>query len=178
MYTLQGTNISPWKGIFEDDFPFSQVGYVNSLEGILCIYNPQFKPQFLPFSSAQVIHHHPTPDPWRVEQRHGTSDFFFNHGKEWSHRIRREYLHLPTFAIKKWPGNTYIYLHLPTFTYVYLHLPLQGSNIAGWKMDPAWVGVFPIQNRDIPASYVILPEHNWWISYLGKRKIIFKSDFW
>ena len=32
--TLQGTNISPWKGIFEDDFPFPQVGYVNSLEGI------------------------------------------------------------------------------------------------------------------------------------------------
>ena len=32
-YTLQGTNISPQKWHFEDDFPFPQVGYVNSLEG-------------------------------------------------------------------------------------------------------------------------------------------------
>ena len=32
--TLQGTNISPKNGIFEDDFPFPKVGYVNSLEGI------------------------------------------------------------------------------------------------------------------------------------------------
>ena len=31
--TLQGTNISPQKGPFEDDFPFPKVGYVNSLEG-------------------------------------------------------------------------------------------------------------------------------------------------
>ena len=30
---LQGINISPWEGIFEDDFPFPQVGYVNFLEG-------------------------------------------------------------------------------------------------------------------------------------------------
>ena len=75
----------------------------------------------------------------------------------------------------------YLYIYhkkggIPTFTYVYLYLPtLQGTNIAGWKMDPAWVGLFPIQNWDIPASYVILPEHNWWISYLGKRRIIFKK---
>ena len=27
-YTLQGTNISPKNGIFEDDFPFPKVGYV------------------------------------------------------------------------------------------------------------------------------------------------------
>ena len=33
-YTLQGTNISRFQGTFEDDFPFPQVGYVNSLEGI------------------------------------------------------------------------------------------------------------------------------------------------
>ena len=32
--TLQGTNISPQKWHFEDDFPFPQVGYVNFLEGI------------------------------------------------------------------------------------------------------------------------------------------------
>ena len=31
--TLQGTNISPENGIFEDAFPFPKVGYVNSLEG-------------------------------------------------------------------------------------------------------------------------------------------------
>ena len=31
--TLQGTNISPYQGTFEDDFAFPQVGYVNSLEG-------------------------------------------------------------------------------------------------------------------------------------------------
>ena len=32
-YNVQGTNISPQKWHFEDDFPFPQVGYVNSLEG-------------------------------------------------------------------------------------------------------------------------------------------------
>ena len=32
--TLQGTNISPQKWHFEDDFPFPKVGYVNPLEGI------------------------------------------------------------------------------------------------------------------------------------------------
>ena len=31
--TLQGTNISPQKWHFEDDFPFPKVGYVSSLEG-------------------------------------------------------------------------------------------------------------------------------------------------
>ena len=31
--TLQGTNISPKNGIFEEDFPFPQVGYVSFLEG-------------------------------------------------------------------------------------------------------------------------------------------------
>ena len=31
-HTLQGINISPKKWHFEDDFPFPQVGYVNSLE--------------------------------------------------------------------------------------------------------------------------------------------------
>ena len=36
--TLQGTNISPQKWHFEDDFPFPKVGYVNPLEGtIFCI---------------------------------------------------------------------------------------------------------------------------------------------
>ena len=37
-YTLQGTNISPKKWHFEDDFPFPQVGYVNPLEGIQVSY--------------------------------------------------------------------------------------------------------------------------------------------
>ena len=32
--TLLETNISPTKALFEDDFPFPKVGYVNSLEGI------------------------------------------------------------------------------------------------------------------------------------------------
>ena len=31
--TLQGINISPQNSIFEDEFPFPQVGYVNFLEG-------------------------------------------------------------------------------------------------------------------------------------------------
>ena len=35
MDTLQETNISPQNGTFEDDFPFPQAGYVNSLEGML-----------------------------------------------------------------------------------------------------------------------------------------------
>ena len=34
LYILPGTNISPQKGTFEDAFPFPQVGYVSSLEGI------------------------------------------------------------------------------------------------------------------------------------------------
>ncbi len=33
--TLPETNISPWKGNFEDDFPFPKVGYVSFLEGML-----------------------------------------------------------------------------------------------------------------------------------------------
>ena len=33
--TLQGSNISPSKGTFEDDFPFPPVAYVGSLEGSL-----------------------------------------------------------------------------------------------------------------------------------------------
>jgi len=33
MGTLQGTITYPPKWHFEDDFPFSKVGYVNSLEG-------------------------------------------------------------------------------------------------------------------------------------------------
>ena len=32
------------------------------------------------------------------------------------------------------------------------------TNIAGWKVDPDWVDVFPIWKWDIPASYVSLPE--------------------
>ena len=32
-FTLQGTDISPLKGTFEDEFPFSQLGYISSLEG-------------------------------------------------------------------------------------------------------------------------------------------------
>ena len=32
--TVLGTNISPEKPIFEDDFPFPKVGYVSSLENI------------------------------------------------------------------------------------------------------------------------------------------------
>ena len=35
--TLQGTNISPQKWHFEDDFPFPKAGYVNSLEGKLIV---------------------------------------------------------------------------------------------------------------------------------------------
>ena len=35
-----GTNISPQNGIFEDDFPFPEVGYVSSLEGsCLCCFH-------------------------------------------------------------------------------------------------------------------------------------------
>ena len=36
--TLQEINISPWSGIFEDDFPFPQVGYANVLEGYTHLY--------------------------------------------------------------------------------------------------------------------------------------------
>ena len=40
--TLLEINISPKKGTFEDDFPFPQVGYVNSLEGSLPLFSPGF----------------------------------------------------------------------------------------------------------------------------------------
>ena len=36
-HTLLGTNISPPKGTFEDDFPIPMVGYVSSLENISTI---------------------------------------------------------------------------------------------------------------------------------------------
>ena len=32
------------------------------------------------------------------------------------------------------------------------------SQLAGWKMDPDWVDVFPIENGDTPACYVSLPK--------------------
>ncbi len=32
------------------------------------------------------------------------------------------------------------------------------SKIAGWKIHHEWVDVFPIENGDILASYVSLPE--------------------
>ena len=35
--TLQGTNISPKKLDFEDDFPFPKVGHVSSLEGSMLV---------------------------------------------------------------------------------------------------------------------------------------------
>ena len=38
--TLQGINISPWYGIFEDDVPFPQVGYVSFPRR----YSPLFRP--------------------------------------------------------------------------------------------------------------------------------------
>ena len=49
--TLQGTNISPQKWHFEDEFPFPKVGYVNSLEGIF-LYSPLFKGIFSPILTS------------------------------------------------------------------------------------------------------------------------------
>ena len=43
--TLQGTNISPKKWHFEDDFPFPKVGYVSSLEG-MWLYKDQKRSNF------------------------------------------------------------------------------------------------------------------------------------
>ena len=48
--TLQRTNISPFEGTFEDDFPFPKVGYVSFLEGTplrctptkICVNPPAF----------------------------------------------------------------------------------------------------------------------------------------
>ena len=40
-FTLQGTNISPKKWHFEDEFPFPKVGYVNSLKGTLSFITMQ-----------------------------------------------------------------------------------------------------------------------------------------
>ena len=61
-YTLQGTNISPQKWHFEDDFPFPQVGYVNPLEGIQVSYMFLYHALFYqnatpaaPQSSPQVL---------------------------------------------------------------------------------------------------------------------------
>ena len=57
-------------------------------------------------------------------------------------------------------------------------------------MDPKWVDVFPINNGDIPASYVSLPEGNFWLqcsegiqeslvhSYVGWSVVmVFLSEF-
>ena len=48
-----GTNISPQKWHFEDDFPFPKVGYVNSLEGISCVCFSQVQSELL--STALAI---------------------------------------------------------------------------------------------------------------------------
>ena len=42
------------------------------------------------------------------------------------------------------------------------------TKIEGWKMDPDWVDVFPIEHGDIPASYVGLLE-DWSNSVDGCR---------
>ena len=49
-YTLQGTNISPKKWHFEDDFPFPKVGYLSSLEGYIYTLGSSFKVFFVSFT--------------------------------------------------------------------------------------------------------------------------------
>ena len=42
--TVRGISISPWEGIFEDDFPFPQVGYVSFLDGMYKMETPTTNP--------------------------------------------------------------------------------------------------------------------------------------
>ena len=65
-----------------------------------------------------------------------------NHQPDESHLLVQDDM----FNIFRDLGNPYVYASGST-------------NIAGWKMGaPDWVNVFPIENGDIPASYVRLPE--------------------
>ena len=50
--TLQGTNIIPYHGNFEDELPFLQVGYVSSMEGILFWLTKLMACAFLLFLSS------------------------------------------------------------------------------------------------------------------------------
>ena len=58
------------------------------------------------------------------------------------------------------------------------------TNLAGWRMDPLnFEDVFPIQNGDIPASYVSFPDCIWNFQPKNLRKIpiltniFFKGDW-
>ena len=66
-YTLQGINISPWWGIFEDDFPSPQVGYVSFLEGTSPM-DPFFGHFCLRFSNHFVLLFQPRnlSQIWRI----------------------------------------------------------------------------------------------------------------
>ena len=106
-------------GIFEDDFPFPQVGYVNPLEGTIL-----FHILSRVFGVTHAISHMIWVDnftftlpkkPWKIPY---LQPEVLKQEVEFSRKtpkIGPLYLHLLTF--------TYIYLHLPTFTYIYLHLP-------------------------------------------------------
>ena len=54
---------------------------------------------------------------------------------------------------------------------------LRSSNIAGWKMgDPDWRCI-SIQNWDIPASYVSLPDGSWALVMISWGYIFFWDHF-
>ena len=57
-FTLQETDKSPQKWHFEDDFPFPQVGYVNSLEGRLksCCFFLLLEPNFQVYEEMTEYH--------------------------------------------------------------------------------------------------------------------------
>ena len=76
--TLQGTNISPQKWDFEDDFPFPKVGYVNPLEGMLIIVMTPCICQVVDCWSSRPLlsmrFRYPVRHPWRLSSHQDKVD--------------------------------------------------------------------------------------------------------
>ena len=75
LITLQGTNISPQNGIFEDDFPFPKVGYVSSLEGI-----PPINFSKSSLRGCDIVQECPLEARIRERDGHGCDRLWLRHG--------------------------------------------------------------------------------------------------
>ena len=134
--TLQGTNISPQKWHFEDDFPFPKVGYVNFLEGIFfwrcmktrgkfwCQISRCFISPLRPLSTR----------PKRVVGQ-PTSFYLTKHGIPGIevcmyclfHQKNNYTSEVSQFALEKWLGGGFKYFFIFTAT---------------WGNDPIWLIFF------------------------------------
>ena len=82
MLTLQGVNMSPYRGTFEDNVPFPKVGYVSSLEGTGLIFHLSVMKRWE--KKHQSYTHHMKGDLWLYDS-HKQNKWRFVHGTNLSH---------------------------------------------------------------------------------------------